>query len=401
MSFLFDDLTKRLFEAFAADEERFCAIRRYLHQHPEPSGQEKTTAEYLSRILTSAGIPHTMGLAGNGIAALVKGGSGPVVALRGDMDALEIAEETKLPYASVSPGLMHACGHDFHMAGVLIAGLLLHSVRGQLPGSVKLLFQPAEEGGPPGGAQPMIDAGVLENPHVEAIFGCHVFPHIPKGVIALREGAIMAAVDNFYITVTGRGGHAAYPHMTRDPVPAAAQIILGLSVLVSRTVAASESAVISVGKIEGGTRRNIIPDSVRIEGTMRTLRGETRASLRHRVEQMCRSICTAHGIKCKIEMQQSFSETINDDGMTRLACRAIRRTLGENAVHWEKEANMGGEDFGAFLRVIPGSFYFVGCREDVPMDLHNARLCIADSVLGNIVRAHIAVVLNYFDEWSK
>ncbi len=396
----FAALRDELTAAYSVREEELCGWRRHLHAHPEVTGHEKETAAFVSARLREAGIPHRTGIGGHGVVAVIEGGApGPTVAIRGDMDGLEIAEETGLPYASQNPGVMHACGHDFHTAGVLAAGVLLNKVRARLPGSVVLLFQPAEEAGViPGGAHLMIADGALESPHVDAVFGAHLSPAYPAGTVCLTEGAAMAAVDNFVVTVAGSGGHAGYPHRTADPLPAAAQIILGLSALAARTVAPGDAAVLSLGKITGGTRVNIIPDRVLLEGTMRTLLPATRHSLKERVLRLCRSHCEAYGCRADIQWLRGYDATVNPADITALARGAFTDMLGVSRVLAPPEANMGGEDFGAFLLERPGVFYFVGCGGAVPMEMHSARYAPPERVLGDLVRCHIALALRCFEE---
>ncbi len=392
-------LRDKLTAAYAAREKELCGWRQHLHAHPESSGQEKETAAFVSARLREAGIPHRTGVGGHGIVAVIEGGKpGPTVAIRGDMDALEIAEETGLPYASQNPGVMHACGHDFHTAGILAAGVLLHEARAELPGSVVLLFQPAEEvGSKPGGAHLMIKDGALENPRIDAVFGAHLSPAYPAGTVCLDEGAVMAAVDNFFITVEGSGGHSGYPHRTTDPLPAAAQIILGLSTLVARTVAPSHAAVLSLGKVVGGTRINIIPDRVHMEGTMRTLQPATREQLLETVPRMCRGQCEALGCRADFKWMLGYDATINPPDMTALARGALSDLLGAEQVLTPPESNMGAEDFSAYLLERPGAYFFVGCGGDVKMEMHSSRYAPPERALGDLARAHMAVILRYFE----
>lgn len=376
------------------EKARFRAYRQFLHQHPEPTTKEMETARYISSILSLHHIEHSCGIAGEqGITAIVKGElEGPVIALRADMDALEIEEATGLPFSSMRPGVMHACGHDFHMTAVLATGILAQKHRSHLHGTLKLIFQPAEENGPRGGAKAMIDAGVLSNPSVDAIFACHVFPSIPRGTIWIPEGPVMAAVDNFIITIEGKGGHAAMPQRTIDPIPISAHLVLALNTVIARTIAPNDQAVISLGRIEGGNRRNVIPDRVALEGTMRTVSDVTRKTLREQVHELAIHMATSFGASAFIQWFESFGATINNTQMARLASDAIDH-MGKKPLFVEQgEIQMTAEDFGVFLKHAHGAFILFGTDEGRQDSLHSASLTIADEVLDEMIMMYVAII---------
>ncbi len=401
----YDMIKKRAQELLDCHFEQFCQARHWLHSHPEQSGSEIETSKWIAERLGRAGIEFQQEVGGYGVVAVVHGApDGPVVALRGDMDALELEEKTGLPYSSVHRGLMHGCGHDFHAAGVLAVGEILAEMRDMLPGTVKLIFQPAEENGPTGGAVPMIRDGALLNPDAEAIFGAHMFPELPLGKVAVVSGPAMAAVDNFKIRVVGRGGHAAAPHETIDPIPIACEMVLAVNSAVARRLPPSESAVVSFGRISGGERRNIIPDTVELEGTVRTLTPETRQMLQQLICRIGEDVCSMNGAEAEIRWIRSYDATVNDEKMAALARRGIRGFCGRDALWQTAHPYMTAEDFGYFLQKIPGAFYWVGVREDTDMRLHSSYLRISDQALYNLIRAHLGVLFEFFREqaeWKK
>ena len=387
---LISDLTQRW--------EEFKSIRQYLHGHPEKTNAEYDTAKYVADILNKNGIPYKEHVGGQGIIALIEGKEeGPTIALRGDMDALEISETTGLPYASIHPNLMHACGHDFHMSAVLAVGILLNSHRETLHGRIKIIFQPAEENGPTGGAKPMIEDGVLQNPEVDAIFGAHVSPNIPLGKFLIVEGPASAAADNFIIKIKGKGGHAANPHLTIDPITIAAQIVLAFNSIISRNVPVGQCAVLSIGRIQGGIRRNVIPDIVELEGTARTLYQNTRELIKKRIYEISANICASFEAEAEIEWFKSYDATVNNPEMTKIVKNSLGRFLGRDAIVEESAPNMTSEDFGYFLQKVRGAFFWVGAEGDIPMNLHSGNLAIKDVVLMDLIKAFLGIVLGYFE----
>jgi amidohydrolase len=388
-------LLKNLFADLQEQKEFFYTIRHHLHKYPELSNHENNTASYLSSVLNDFGITHQMEIAGeNGVIGIIEGSfEGPTIALRADMDALPIKEETGLPFASVNPNIMHACGHDFHMAAVLATGILLNKHKNLLGGKIKLIFQPAEENGPIGGARNMIAAGALENPNVDAIFGCHVFPSLPKRSIWIPEGPVMAAVDNFIIEITGKGGHAAMPHEAIDPVPISAHLILALHNLISKKVPSQEPAVVSIGKIEGGNRRNIIPDTVILEGTMRTISPESRNTLQESINVLVKLIPASMMATASIQWFKSYDVTINNPAMAKLARDAISEFSTTDFVVEKGVPQMTSEDFSYFLQSAPGAFFLIGTGEGNVAPLHSNNLKIVDEVLDDMIMSFISVVI--------
>ena len=355
--------------------EEMIAIRRHLHANPELSKSEVNTARFISEKLTSWGIPHQTGIAGHGIVGLIAGqmpGS-KVIALRADMDALPILEENKVPYVSQNPGVMHACGHDVHMASLLGAARILKSMESQLKGSVKLIFQPSEEKYP-GGALPMIRAGVLENPRPDFIIGQHVYPELEAGKIGLRPGQYMASTDEVHLTVKGKGGHAAIPHKVVDPVLIAAHIIVALQQVVSRKAKPTVPSVLSFGKIIGNGIANIIPDEVKISGTMRTFDEEWRLEMKEQITRIATSLAEGMGGSCEVFIDTGYPSVYNNPQLTERVKSYAQEYLGLSNVD-DLEMRMTAEDFSYYALEIPGCFYRLGVMNEekgITSNLHTA-----------------------------
>ncbi len=342
-------------EALAGD---LSAIRRKIHQHPELGFEEVETARLVALQLAGLDLTVQTGVARTGIVATLIGGKpGRTVLVRADMDALPVAEEGSAVYKSQRPGIMHACGHDGHTAVLIGLARVLAAKRDELAGTVKLVFQPAEEG--PGGAEPMIAAGVLDNPKVDAAIGFHLWNNLPVGQIGVRPGPIMAATDQVDITIKGKGGHGAKPHLSVDAVVIAAHVVTGLQSIVSRMVNPLHSAVITIGTINGGFRHNVIAPEVTLSGTVRTYEKALRDEMPRRIERMVRGICEAMGATYLIDYNRVYPPTINDPGMTDLVQNAACRVVGAQNVH-VVEPSMGGEDMSYFLDAVPGSYFFLG-----------------------------------------
>ena len=303
------------------------------------------------------------GIAGTGIKAVLRGGRpGPVVGLRADMDALPIEEATGLPYASQHPGRMHACGHDAHMTQLLAAAKLLASVRDRLAGTVVFIFQPCEEGAPKkekGGAERLIAAGILENPRLDAMFGLHVLPDLPAGKIALRPGAIMANVAWIYIRIQGKAAHGAFPHQGIDAIVAAAQAVNQFQTLISRSKDPGEKAVLTIGKINGGVRSNVIAETVDMEGTVRTFSDELEKQIRVGMENILRGLETGLGVKTSLDFEKVNPAVMNDAGLHDLVLPVFRQALGEANVLAAEPLTIG-EDFSLYSRRLPSLFFFLG-----------------------------------------
>ena len=334
------------------------ALRREFHAHPELGFQEHQTSARVAAFLTERGIEHRTGVAKTGVLGTIRGASdGPAVLLRADMDALPLHEANDVPYRSRRENLMHACGHDGHVAMLLGAGAVLQQLRDRLPGTVRLAFQPAEEG--LGGAQPLIAEGALRDPSCGAAFGLHLWNSLPAGMVGLKEGPAMAAVDEIHLRIVGRGGHGAEPMDTADPIVAAAAVVTGLQTIVSRNLDALDAGVVTIGAIHGGKAHNIIPEFVQMTGTLRSFQAETRELLRRRVREVASSIAAGLGCRAEVEVVESYPATINDPGMTRFTHRVAASVVGKDKVVASK-AVMGGEDFSYFLQNVPGTFVFLG-----------------------------------------
>jgi amidohydrolase len=342
----------------AAVAEELIASRRDFHAHPELGYQERRTAGIVAERLRGLGIELRENVAETGVVGLLRGARpGPTVLLRADMDALPIQESSDVPYRSTVPGVMHACGHDGHTAVLLGVARVLAGQREALAGNVKLLFQPAEEGG--AGAKRMIEEGALADPEVEAAFGIHLWNDGPIGAVGVREGAFMASADSFDLTVKGQGGHAAGPHRTIDPVVTSAHLIVALQTLVSREVDPLKSAVVTVGHIQGGNVRNVIPDEVRLQGTVRTFDPGLRQTIPRRLERIARAICAAFGGDCDLEYRFGYPPLVNDAGMAEVVRAAAREVVGEEHVVVAPQV-MGAEDMSYFLESVPGCFFRIG-----------------------------------------
>ncbi len=348
--------------------------RTAFHEEPELSLHEQKTREKIVRALDELGIPYRTFDDFPGVVATIGADrSGPVVALRADMDALPVTEATGLPFASRNPGRMHACGHDVHMTCVLGAASLLSRPTAPNLGPVRLLFQPAEEEGNRGGALPLIERGALDRPKVAYVVGQHVDPSLPLGRVGWRTGPTMAAADFFRITVRGRGGHAATPHQGPDAILVAAEIVTGLQALVSRVRDPLDPVVVSVGSIHGGTRHNILPDEVVLEGTVRTLREGTRDLMEAALRRRARAIAASLGARLRIVYERGYPPLVNHPAATHVVAEALSVELGRANVIEVDHPIMGAEDFSRYLERVPGTFLRLGVGvPGHPASLHSA-----------------------------
>ncbi len=337
------------------------AWRAAFHREPELSGHEVHTREKVLRALEELGVPATTYDGLQGVVGLIgEGRPGPVVALRADMDALPIEEATGLPFRSERPGTMHACGHDVHMSCLLGAALLLHRSPRALGGPVKLIFQPSEEEGTVGGALPMIERGCLEQPKVDYVVGQHVDPGLPLGAVGWGVGPFMAAADYFRIAVRGTGGHASTPHQGPDAVLVASEIVVGLQAIASRVRDPVDPVVVSVGSIHGGTRHNILPEEVVLEGTVRTVRPATRDLVERAVRRRVRALATSLGARVSIVYRRGYPALTNPVEATACVVRALEVELGRSSVVEVRQPLMGAEDFARYLERVPGTFLRLG-----------------------------------------
>lgn len=375
-----------------ADELR--SWRRRLHAHPELGGQEENTARFIAERLREIGLTPVEGVGGSyGLIAELPVSDEPAIALRADMDALPIQEETRLDYASVVPGVMHACGHDAHVAMLLGAARLLVQRRNQLKRSVRLIFQPHEEHYP-GGASAMIADGVLEG--VEAIFGLHVFTNLHIGELGTRAGPFMAAVNTFRIVITGKGGHAAMPEQCVDPVVIAAHVIVALQTIVSRSIAISEPAVVSVTQVEAGRADNIIPSDVTLAGTIRTFDGQVRRHVCDRVRELATGVAATHGAAADVRIDPGYPVLVNDGELTERGLDAAR-AIGFDDRRLVTLAPQGvGEDFAYYCQRVSGTFVFLGAgnpAKDCTYPHHHPRFNVDEDVLALGAALHTQVAL--------
>jgi len=377
--------------------EQVVLDRRYLHAHPELGFQEFETSKFVAERLRALGLDVRTGIAETGVVGTLRGGKpGKVVLLRADMDALPINEENDVEYKSGTRGVMHACGHDGHTAILLAAAQVLVERRQQLAGTVKFLFQPCEEK-PPGGAKPMIEQGVLENPRVDAVFGLHLAQEMPVGMVSARSGPIMAAADMFRLEIKGKGGHAAYPHECVDAALVASQVLVALHSIVAREVKPTEPAVITVGMIQAGTAPNVIPDTALLRGTVRTFDKELRQRLARRVEEVATGVARAMRAECVCTYEWGYPATVNDPVMTELVASVAREYVGE-ARFAAREQSMGGEDFSYFLENRPGCFFNVGTRNEergLVWGHHHPRFDIDEAGLPVGIEMFVRVVEKY------
>jgi len=339
-------------------------IRRHLHQNPELSYHEYNTAKFIAEKLKAIGITPTEGIANTGLVALIEGKnpSSRTVALRADIDALPIIEANQIPYKSQNNGVMHACGHDVHTASLLGVAKILNNIKEDFEGTVKLIFQPAEEVAP-GGASLMIEAGVLENPKPKSMLGQHVAPNIPVGKIGFREGLYMASADELYVTVKGKGGHGAMPEMLIDPILIASHIIIALQQIVSRNANPKTPSVLSFGKFIANGATNVIPDEVKIDGTFRTLNEEWRWDALKKMKKMAEGIAEAMGGSCEFFIQKGYPFLKNNPELTRRMKHNAIDFMGEENVI-DLDIWMAAEDFAYYTQVTDACFYRLGTRNE-------------------------------------
>jgi amidohydrolase len=374
------DIQNQAMELFPSIVE----LRRELHAHPELSFQETVTSGKIKAFLQQQNILFTEGWAGFGIVATIEGaGDGPVVMLRADMDALPIQEENELPFKSTQDGIMHACGHDVHTSSLLGTAALINKNKALLKGNVVFIFQPGEEK-LPGGASIMIKEGLLTKTKPEWIAAQHVYPILPAGHVGFRSGLYMASADEIYITIRGKGGHAATPHQCIDPIVIASGVVLNLQELVSRRINPLSPVVLSIGKINSvGGATNIIPDEVKMEGTLRMMNEPERFAMHDTIRQLVVETCNASGATGHIEILTGYPSLRNDDVVTALCRQSAQEYLGEDKVH-DLPQRMTSEDFAFYTLEIPGTFYRLGTGWDDPardFPVHSSRFTVNEDAL--------------------
>ncbi|MHC4458653.1 MAG: M20 metallopeptidase family protein [Planctomycetota bacterium] len=366
--------------------------RRDLHRIPETAYTEKKTAAYVTDYLNREGFEVQTGIAKFGVVGLMKTGKpGPTLMIRADMDALPLSEATGLAFSSTHEGIMHACGHDAHMAMALGAATVLNKIKSELSGNIKFLFQPAEEG--PGGAKPMIEAGVMENPRVDYSIGCHVWPDIPEGTIGLKAGRFMAAMDRFDLKIIGRGGHGAMPHLCVDALEVGIQVVNALQRIVSRHMNPLEPTVITVGSFHAGSAFNVIPGEAELSGTTRTFNENIWASWEKRIEKVVRGVCESMGAEFELKFAQGYPPTINDESMIEVIRRCAEKVVGKDRVV-EPKPTMGGEDMAYYLQKSKGFFYALGVGREGSAPIHNPEFDFDEDILLLGVETHCRIGLD-------
>ncbi|HEY0394620.1 MAG TPA: amidohydrolase [Candidatus Elarobacter sp.] len=378
----------------AAVADEVIATRRDLHVHPELGFEEHRTSKLVAERLRDLGFDVHTGIGQTGVVGVLKGARpGRTVMLRADMDGLPIDEENQVPYISSAPGRMHACGHDGHVAMLLGAARIVMSRRDETAGTVCFLFQPAEEG--KGGAKAMVDDGVLERFGIERAYGLHLASSHPAGQVGFREGAFYASSDSIEITVEGKGGHGAAPHLSIDPVYVASQFVVAVQQVVSRTIDPIEPAVVTIGAIHGGTTHNVIPSRVTLMGTVRAFDAEVRAKMAERIERVLRGVCESSGATYRFEYLWRYPVTSNDVEQTRYVRALAERVAGAEHVA-DVPKLMGAEDFSFFAERVPACFFTVGSNggPDSAWPHHHARFDIDESALQTGVRMMTALALD-------
>lgn len=370
------------------EKEAIIKARRELHRIPEIAFCEKKTSAFVSEYLKKKGLKIETGVAKTGVVGLLElGNKGKTLMIRAEMDALQVQEKTGLPFASTHKGFMHACGHDGHMAMALGAATLLSNIKEKLKGNVKFVFQPAEEG--PGGAKPMIEEGVLENPKVDFAIGCHLHGCV-EGTIGVKAGCVLAANDRFDLKIIGKGGHGAMPHLCIDPIDVGMQVINSLQRIISRQINPLNPAVLTVGRFNAGSAFNVIPDEAEIGGTTRTFDRDIWSSWEKRMERIIKGVCESMGAGYKLKYSQGYPPTVNDKNLVGIIHRCAAEVVGEKNV-FEPEPIMAGDDMAFFLEEVPGFFFFLGAGYENSAPLHNSRFDFNEEVLLKGVETYLRV----------
>lgn len=388
-------MVEQLFSRLEDYYEEMVSIRRHLHQHPELSFQEVNTANYIKSFYEELGIEVQGNVGGNGVVAKIYGAKpGKTIALRADFDALPIEEENDVPYKSLNPGVMHACGHDGHTATLLILAKALHELKSELEGTYVMIHQHAEEYAP-GGAISMIADGCLEG--VDVVFGTHLWASEPTGKIQFRKGPIMAAADRFEIHIQGQGGHGASPHETKDAIVIASQLVLNLQQIVSRRVNPVDSAVISVGSFVADNAFNVIADKAKLIGTVRTFNEDVRAFIEEEIERVVKGTCLAANCEYSYEFHRGYPAVVNHDEETEFFVECANNIPSVDTVE-EAELQMGGEDFAYYLQHVKGTFFFTGAKPEGVSKAyphHHPKFDIDEKAMLVAAKALGAAALNY------
>ena len=381
--------------------DRIIELRRELHKYPELGFQEFKTAEIIKKELDRLRIPYESEIAKTGVIALIKGElPGKTVLLRADMDGLPLGEENNLEYKSEIPGQMHACGHDGHVAGLLGCAMILNDIRSSIKGNIKLMFQPAEEG--PGGAKPMIEAGILENPKVDAAFSCHIWPTEEAGKILVKNGDMMTHTTSFDILIQGRGGHGSQPEVTIDPIIIGCEIVSNFQNIISRNISTLTPAVLSCCSIKAGEAYNIIPDKLRLKGTIRTFDEKLTDRIVERMEDILSGISRAYGNTYELKVNRMYPALKNNSKIYKLSKKSLAKVVGESNVVDLVEPLMGSEDFSYISKEVPSNYFLVGVKGvDDKFLLHHPKLIWDDRYLEISSSALAQVALDFLNEEEK
>ena len=378
--------------------EELVDIRRQLHAHPEMGNQEFETSKLIQAFLQRNGI-EVQTMLDTAVVGILRGAHpGKTVAFRSDMDALTVEELTGLPFASCEKGKMHACGHDVHMSALLGAAKLLAQNRDQLHGNVKFFFEPDEEAW--GGAKRMMEAGCMENPHVDAVFGAHVDPNLPVGKVAIKYGNFYATSDIFKATVHGVSTHGAEPHNGIDPLVVGAQIVLALQTIPSRRMSPAEPCVLTIGEFHCGNRFSIISDKAELVGQYRVFGAANREKINRLVPEIIQGVAQANGATVDLDIKYGYSGIVNHDGATDVVASAVKQVLGEESLVTYREPTMLTEDFGYFIQEVPGSFYHIGVRNpDIGAihPLHSGKFLVDEDAIVNGAAVHAQIAMSFLE----
>lgn len=393
------NLSQKIKEKAAAAEERVIELRHQIHQNPELSFAENETAALAAAEMKKLGFEVKENIFGTGVTATFNNSSrsdAKTLLIRADMDALPVEEKNELKFKSQNKGVMHACGHDGHTAILIGTAMILKELAHDFEGNLKFLFQPGEETS--GGAEGMIKEGVLKNPDVDAALGLHLWGSTPEGVVEYKSGPLMASPDRFDLKIIGRGGHAARPQNTIDPIPIGAEIISALQTIVSRRIDPLESAVISVCNFEAGSTHNVIPDQAVLKATVRSLKKDVREKLAASIEKVIKNICEIYGADYEFNYIFGYPPVVNDPKMTEILAAAAVKVLGEDRVREKEKAEMGGEDFSYFGLEVPSVFYFLGIApEGEIINHHQSDFKFSDSVLKDGAAVMAQTALDFFN----
>lgn len=399
MNYSIDELKKRVDEVFA----EAVAFRRDLHRHPELSEEENETADKICARLSALGIPFERDIAGHGVCATITGKNPDrAVAIRADIDALPLTEQTDVPFKSQNIGVMHGCGHDMHTAILLGAAKILNEMKEQLPGGVKLLFQPSEE--TIGGAKQMIDAGCLENPKVDSVLGLHVETSVDAGCVQFTPGPMNAASCEFYVTVTGKSCHGAHPSDGVDSLLTACSMVTALQSVITRRIDPAEAALITVGQFHSGTKNNIVSGETKFSGIIRSLNLKNRSYIKSQIEQICTSTASAYGAECTVEFHDSYPSLENDDTLLSWVKNAAEEALGKSKVLTNSKPSLGADDFAYFCHGTRGLYYNIGTRkpgETFAYPIHSDLFCPDEEAIRIGILTEVIGVLKILEEESK